>query len=1334
MSGRGRWSRRTPVGYVTLAVLAYLPAVLSSPGSMPADTKLGLYLNPGRLISQAHLTWDRGLFGGWVPHQMVAYLWPTGPWYWLGDRLGLPDWLVHRLWIGTLMVAAGAGVMWLARRLGLTLAAAWVAAVVYQCSPYVLAYVSRTSVMLLPWAAVGWLTGLAATSVLSRGWRAPAAVGLVVATVGSVNATALAMVLPAPVLMMLSLRWQGRVSWRQLAAAAGRLLGIGVAVSLWWIVMVSIQRRSGADVLAYSETLRDVSSTATSTEAMRGLGYWLFYMGDSYARTTTASAPYMTSPGLIAAGWSIVVVAVGALATVRWAHRQFAALCLAAGVVLAVGPYPFGHSVPFWRLLGDGGAALAIRSSTRAVPVALLGVSLAAGAGVTAARRWRPTLGSLTAAAVAILAVVNLPSLWLARYVDPALAREQDPPDAWLTAARALDASGDTSAVLVLPGQEFGAFTWGYTVDPPLASLTRRPVLTRDLLPLGSAATMDLLYALDDRLQDGTVEPAMIAPVARLLGAGTIWLAQDQDPARFRTMRPVELRRLVDAGVPGLAGVRDIGAPQPPANRFPVVDESTLTTPDRALSPVALAEVGDPRPDAATSTRAVLVAGSGDGLVDAAAAGLLDGTEAVYYAADRTQTPSSVQLVVLTDSNRARAHQWRGSQDVTGYTEGPGLAPTSIDTADARLPVFPGQTPTQQTTSAIAGLAVRASSYGEPFAYRPEDRPAMAVDGDPATAWRVGDRGDPVGQSLTVEGSDEPLVIRQDTTPGSNRRITEIRVDWTAPTPGSATVALDERSEQGAGQRVDGGTGRRTITITKIAARGGGADSGPSAVGLAEIGPVGSETIVLPSLTAAQAPDRTPLAVVLTRLRHDPADRWRADPEPVLSRSFQLPTARTFLPQVTLRLDRRAPDAVLARWFGGPRAVATRRLAGSLMGGWAALDGDRATSWTTPFDQAVGSALDITIDPSTPLGQLTIHQPTDEVHSTITELTLSAGSSEVRVAVPAPDATGASTVTLPAPLSAASLRVTISAVTGRTVTDRRYGEIVQLPAAVVDIDGITAPRAPATSGAACRDDLLTIDGHPVGIRLTDDTLGRLLTGADATVGICAATGVALPAGEHHVGSTAGARTGIQVDRVVLASGSVDPSVRGAPVALAPWQRPAGPGQGAQRLADAAIIASALAVAACLVIVLRRRPQSHSIADQIKAEPGQWTAPSQPGAPTVSAAVLVVLGLAFAGPWGVLGCVTVAGVVLVTRRAGLMWPIALAGACLQGAGLLAGQLLRRAAANGAWPGTAARLHQLGLVVVLTLASAALTPVVSGAVAAWRGRRTHPSGSPRPSTRR
>ena len=87
---------------------------------MPADTKLYLYLDPGRLIGDAPWTFDGRQFAGWVPHQVIAYLWPQGPWYWLGETVGLPDWVAHRLWIGTLFLAAGTGVLWLARRLGLS--------------------------------------------------------------------------------------------------------------------------------------------------------------------------------------------------------------------------------------------------------------------------------------------------------------------------------------------------------------------------------------------------------------------------------------------------------------------------------------------------------------------------------------------------------------------------------------------------------------------------------------------------------------------------------------------------------------------------------------------------------------------------------------------------------------------------------------------------------------------------------------------------------------------------------------------------------------------------------------------------------------------------------------------------------------------------------------------------------------------------------------------------------------------------------------------------------------------------------------------------------------
>ena len=41
-----RTTRRQPVGVLVLAVLAYVPALMSSPGRMPADTKLYLYLDP----------------------------------------------------------------------------------------------------------------------------------------------------------------------------------------------------------------------------------------------------------------------------------------------------------------------------------------------------------------------------------------------------------------------------------------------------------------------------------------------------------------------------------------------------------------------------------------------------------------------------------------------------------------------------------------------------------------------------------------------------------------------------------------------------------------------------------------------------------------------------------------------------------------------------------------------------------------------------------------------------------------------------------------------------------------------------------------------------------------------------------------------------------------------------------------------------------------------------------------------------------------------------------------------------------------------------------------
>jgi arabinofuranan 3-O-arabinosyltransferase len=271
-----------------LALLAYLPALASSPGRMPTDTKLYLYLSPGRLLDQASLTWDTSQFAGWVPHQIAAYLWPSGPWFRFFDALGVPDWVAHRLWVGTILFLGALGVRWAARQLGIGAVAGLVAGLVYLLSPYVLPYVSRTSVMLLPWAGVGWLVGLTVRAATRTRWRDAALFALVVLTIGAVNATALLLVAPAPVLWLLHAGAARMVPWRRIGIVAAKLAGFSLAVSLWWLVMLAIQGRHGADVLAYSESLEAVSLTSTSTETLRGLGYWLLYVRDPWGFTTTA--------------------------------------------------------------------------------------------------------------------------------------------------------------------------------------------------------------------------------------------------------------------------------------------------------------------------------------------------------------------------------------------------------------------------------------------------------------------------------------------------------------------------------------------------------------------------------------------------------------------------------------------------------------------------------------------------------------------------------------------------------------------------------------------------------------------------------------------------------------------------------------------------------------------------------------------------------------------------------------------------------------------------------------------------------------------------------------
>ena len=128
---------------MAILAVAYVPFLVSSPGRVSADSKQYLYLDPGRFLSRAADLWDPTIGAGTVPHQHLGYVVPMGPWFWVFERLGVPDWVAQRLWLGTLAAAALLGARWLFAQLGTGRSGALAGALVYGLTPYQLAFTAR---------------------------------------------------------------------------------------------------------------------------------------------------------------------------------------------------------------------------------------------------------------------------------------------------------------------------------------------------------------------------------------------------------------------------------------------------------------------------------------------------------------------------------------------------------------------------------------------------------------------------------------------------------------------------------------------------------------------------------------------------------------------------------------------------------------------------------------------------------------------------------------------------------------------------------------------------------------------------------------------------------------------------------------------------------------------------------------------------------------------------------------------------------------------------------------------------------------------------------------
>ena len=462
--------------------------------------------------------------------------------------------------------------------------------------------------------------------------------------------------------------------------------------------------------------------------------------------------------------------------------------------------------------------------------------------------------------------------------------------------------------MLQVPGAEFGAFRWGYTVDPPLPGLTERPLVTRDLLPLGSPPAMDLLFALDDRFQAGVVEPrpsrrspACSAPTPSGSGRRRVRPLPHAPPrARPTTSSP--------GGVDGLGAAVAYGAPAVNQPDVAMIDEQAVATADRAAGAARRAGPGRRRRAVMRAKdEVVVVAGSGDGVVDAAAAGLLDGHELVRYAGslaatDRPRPSRPVDRAIVTDSNRQRAHHWRGSQDVVGFTEDGDPAAADVlreDVADERLDLFPARTapprwPCRRGRSA-PGPAPTANR--SPTGRRTGRRWR-------STAIRPRRGGSPTAPPPRASSSASMSSSRSTTSPCASPRGQAPSATSAASRSRSTTGSRRRRARralvQGAGQRVDletdGAGARCTITIESVVVP----DRRSDRRWLPSASPRPTSASARRSRSSAgrrrSARGDGAGVYVFTRQRTRPSDRWRSDPEPTMVRELTVPAAATVTP------------------------------------------------------------------------------------------------------------------------------------------------------------------------------------------------------------------------------------------------------------------------------------------------------------------------------------------------------------------------------------------------------------------------------------------------------
>jgi arabinofuranan 3-O-arabinosyltransferase len=996
--------RRLP-SYPLLAcclVLALLPFA-TAPGRIISDTKFELAVNPSGFLSGALTLWDPQQFGGLL-NQAVGYLFPMGPFFELLKLLVIPGWVVQRLWLAALLLAAFGGTAVLAARLGIgTPRTRLAAGLAFALSPAALSMIGQTSgeflpMAMLPWIIIPltdmspWVSGAGGRPGAASRVRAVARSAVAVALCSGMNAAStLAVLLPAVIYILT------RPGIRSRIRLLGWWLPAVALVSSSWAIPLVLLSKYGVSIVPFTESAQVTSSTTSLLNIFRGTESWIGYQaaGGQPGRPLA----FQLATGLLPIVLTGLLAALGLAGLVRreMPERRFLLWSGLAGLVIMSLGYVSGLGSPLEHQLVSiiNGPAAPFRNLWKFDP--LLRLPLALGlAQLLAAARVPRLRGALIVAAA--LALGSVGTLGFATGLASPGAFGQVPAY-WVTAADWVTAHAGNQAVLVEPGAQFGQYLWGAPMDDVLQALTGADYAERNLGVVGSAGNERLLNAIDQQLAAGDGSAGLTQVLARM-GVKYVLVRNDLATSALGGTWPARVHDALAAS-PGLALAAQFG---PPAGRrtagnavasfrppYPAVQVYQVT----GVQPVAVVQ---PAADA------LRVYGAPESELTLADEGLL-GDRPVLLNSDGADQP--VAGSVVTDSLRRRVVNFgelrtNFSPTLTG-TQPPD---TFLSADDFTAPAWRRDQAVAQYAGIKNVTASSADSDITTFAsqWATGALPYAAVDGNLATYWESGTFNGPRGQWLRVnfDSAVNPgtIMVAFADNAAIGPPVTKVTV---ATAAGQFSEAVQNTGDLQPLQVPPGASAWLRLTVTGL----GSLPSAPrlgTQVGITEIrvpGVAASRTIVAP---AVGGPD--PSAVVLAKAQPYSsgcmltAQRWVCSPalgavteeQYGFNHTFDEPAAQRAVLRGSAILVN-APladhDAVVGR--GQPAVTATSTYTADPQDQpLSAFDGDPATAWiASPDDPA--PALTIRWGRQRTISGLTIQRPPGASGLTQVVITGSAG-------------------------------------------------------------------------------------------------------------------------------------------------------------------------------------------------------------------------------------------------------------------------------------------------------------------------------------------------------